>query len=76
VPATENKKPPIPVWLLSATFIGAFVVGGLGLIFHTWVVFWIGVAIAVLCLPAGLLMNVMDYTEEYPVPQEFEDPRP
>jgi hypothetical protein len=72
---TPENKPPLAAWFVAAAFIGGFCVGGLGLIFHTWVVFWVGLGIVVLSLIVGRFLNMMEYTEEYPSPEEFEEPR-
>ncbi len=72
---SPENKPPKAAWVVAVAVIGGFIVGGLGLIFHTWVVFWVGVGVVILFILAGRGINMMDYTEEYPSPNEFEEPR-
>jgi hypothetical protein len=38
-------------------------------------VFWVGVGLAILAVIAGRFLNMMEYTEEYPSPNEFQEPR-
>jgi hypothetical protein len=53
---------PWTAWAASGTFVGGFLVGGVGLTVGPRVLIWIGVAIAVVTGAVGLLTHVWSDT--------------
>jgi hypothetical protein len=49
-------------WVLVAVVVAAFAVGGVALIEHAWWLLWTCAGIAVLALPAGKLVGIMNDT--------------
>jgi hypothetical protein len=49
-------------WVLVAVDIAAFLVGGVAVIGHWWVVFWVCAGIVLLSVPVGKIIGVMDDT--------------
>jgi hypothetical protein len=49
-------------WLLVAMVMGACTAGGVAIIVHAWWLFWACAGIAVLAIPAGKLIGIMDDT--------------
>ena len=43
---SDNHGNTPAAWTAVAVGLAAFVVGGIGLMLHSWLVFWIGVALA------------------------------
>jgi hypothetical protein len=46
-------------WTAVCVALAAFVVGGIGLMVGSWVVFWVGVALAPIAVVLGLIMAKM-----------------
>jgi hypothetical protein len=62
-------------WLLVAMVVGAFTTGGIAIIVHAWWLFWACAGIAVLAIPAGKLIGIMDDTIAWgSTPTETHDP--
>lgn len=63
-------------WMLIGAVITAFAVGGAAVILHIWPLLWACVAVAVLAVPAGLAMGVMDDTVTWhdPLPEAADNP--
>lgn len=49
-------------WVLVAVVTGAFTIGSVAIILHTWWLFWACVGIVVLAIPAGKMIGIMDDT--------------
>jgi len=49
-------------WALTGTVVVAFIAGGGALILHLWWLFWVCVGVAVLSIPAGKAIRIMDDT--------------
>lgn len=49
-------------WVVVATVVAAFAIGGLSMIMHTWWLFWVCAAIVLLCIPAGKASGMMNDT--------------
>jgi hypothetical protein len=58
--STNHGNTPA-AWTAVALGLAAFVVGGIGLIAHSWLVFWIGVALAPVAVIVGAIMSKMGY---------------
>jgi hypothetical protein len=52
-------------WVLVAVVTAAFVTGGMAIITHLWWLLWACIAIAVLALPAGKVIGIMDDTVDW-----------
>jgi Family of unknown function (DUF6704) len=63
-------------WLLIAVVITAFAVGGAAIILHIWPLLWACVAVAVLAVPLGKAMRIMDDTVTWhdPLPEGQAEP--
>jgi Family of unknown function (DUF6704) len=46
-------------WTAVTLILIAFLVGGVGLVVGNWVVFWVGVALAVVAVVVGKIMQAM-----------------
>lgn len=49
-------------WVLVGVVIAAFCAGGAAIIEHWWWLFWLGLGIVVLSVPAGMLIGIMKDT--------------
>jgi hypothetical protein len=49
-------------WVLVGVIIAAFCAGGVAIIAHLWVLFWVCAGIVVLSVPAGMLIGIMKDT--------------
>ena len=58
----------IPSWIFVFVVIAAFLVGGIALVADVWWLFWVGVGVVVLSVPAGKIIGVMNDTVEWDVP--------
>ena len=54
--------------MLVAVVILAFLVGGAAMIMHLWLVFLVCLGIAVLSVPTGMLIHIMDDTVGWTLP--------
>jgi hypothetical protein len=52
-------------WVLVAVVTAAFITGGMAIITHLWWLLWACIAIAVLAVPAGKLIGIMDDTVDW-----------
>jgi hypothetical protein len=49
-------------WVLVGVVIAAFCAGGVAVIGHLWVLFWVCAALVVLAVPVGKMIGIMDDT--------------
>ena len=49
-------------WVLVTVIIAAFVAGAFAITTHTWWLFWVCLGVAVLSVPAGKIVGIMDDT--------------
>ena len=49
-------------WALVAVITAAFIAGGFAVVFHLWWLFWVGVGVVVLAIPAGKVVGIMGDT--------------
>ncbi len=49
-------------WVLVGVVIAAFCAGGVAVIWHLWVLFWVCAGLVVLSVPVGKLIGIMDDT--------------
>jgi hypothetical protein len=49
-------------WVLVGVLIAAFIAGGLAIVNHLWVLFWVCLGITVLSVPAGKVVGIMNDT--------------
>jgi hypothetical protein len=49
-------------WVLVGVLIVAFVTGGLAIVNHLWLLFWVCLGVTVLSLPAGKVVGIMNDT--------------
>ena len=54
-------------WTGVAIVLAGFVVGGLGLVLESWLIFWIGVALAPIGALVGFVMGKAGFGSEVPV---------
>jgi hypothetical protein len=47
-------------WVLVAVVLAAALTGGISIITHAWVLLWACIAVAVLAIPAGKMIGIMD----------------
>jgi hypothetical protein len=52
-------------WVLVAVVTAASVTGGISIITHTWWLLWACITIAVLAIPAGKMIGIMDDTVDW-----------
>ena len=64
-------------WVLVAVVTAASLTGGISIIMHAWVLLWACIAIAVLAVPAGKMIGIMDDTVDWgSTPGATGDPQP
>ena len=64
-------------WVLVAVVTAASVTGGISIITHAWVLLWACIAIAVLAIPAGKMIGIMEDTVDWgSTPAATSDPQP
>jgi hypothetical protein len=64
-------------WGLVTVVMVAFLVGGLSIIAHAWWLLWACIAIAVLAIPVGKMIGIMDDTVDWgSTPASTSDPQP
>ena len=64
-------------WVLVAVTTAAAVTGGVSIITHAWVLLWACIAIAVLAIPAGKMIGIMDDTVDWgSTPAATSEPHP
>jgi hypothetical protein len=64
-------------WVLVTVVMVASLVGGLSIIAHVWWLLWACIAIAVLAIPAGKMIGIMDDTVDWgSTPAATSDPQP
>ena len=64
-------------WVLVAVVTAAAVTGGISIITHAWVLLWACIAIAVLAIPAGKMIGIMEDTVNWgSTPAAASDPQP
>lgn len=76
-PLTERGRPhgrPVS-WVLVVLVAAAFALGGASMILQLWLVFWICVAVIVLCVPVGLAIGIMEDTVGWTLPMSAEQRR-
>lgn len=49
-------------WALVAVVLAAFCAGAVAIITHWWWLFWLGVGVVGLSVPAGMMIGIMDDT--------------
>lgn len=59
-------------WVLVAVVIAAFCAGGAAIIAHVWPLFWACAGVALLSLPAGKVIGILDDTVEVGVDDAVE----
>lgn len=52
-------------WVLVVVFIAAFILGGIGLIYWNWAMFWAAVGIVVIASIASWAIGLMEMVTEY-----------
>jgi hypothetical protein len=57
--ATSHHGSTPAAWTAVTLILIAFLVGGIGLVAGSWVVFWAGVALGVVGLVVGMVMQAM-----------------
>jgi hypothetical protein len=57
--ATSHHGSTPAAWTAVTLILIAFLVGAIGLVAGSWVVFWAGVALGVVGLAAGMIMQAM-----------------
>jgi hypothetical protein len=57
--ATSHHGSTPAAWTAVTLILIAFLVGGIGLVAGSWVVFWAGVALGVVGLVVGMIMQAM-----------------
>ncbi|MDX6741877.1 hypothetical protein [Actinocorallia sp. A-T 12471] len=62
-------------WVVVITAIVALIVGAVAFVMNAWILMWICVAVAVLCIPAGLAVKIMDDTVSWGAPTPGSIPR-
>lgn len=62
-------------WLASLVILAGFVLGGIAVIYWNWVLFWVGVAIAVIGCVAGWAVGIMNDVTEYGGGGSGQDPQ-
>ena len=65
-PGGEHGR--VPSWIYVFVVIAAFLAGGVALVADLWWLFWVGVGVVVLSVPAGKIIGVMNDTVEWDVP--------
>lgn len=55
-------------WIFVIVVIAAFLAGGIALVVDLWWLFWVGVGIVVLSVPAGAAIGIMKDTVQWDVP--------
>jgi len=64
-------------WVLVTVVMVASLAGGLSIITHAWWLLWACIAIAVLAIPAGKMIGIMDDTVDWgSTPAATSDPQP
>jgi hypothetical protein len=64
-------------WILVTVVMAASLTGGLSIIAHAWWLLWACIAIAVLAIPAGKMIGIMDDTVDWgSTPAATADPQP
>jgi hypothetical protein len=64
-------------WALVTVVMVASLAGGLSIIAHAWWLLWASIAIAVLAIPAGKMIGIMDDTVDWgSTPAATADPQP
>jgi ABC-type bacteriocin/lantibiotic exporter with double-glycine peptidase domain len=56
---SDNHGNTPAAWTAVVVGLAAFVVGGIGLMLHSWTLFWIGVALAPVAIIVGFIMGKM-----------------
>ncbi len=57
--ATSHHGSTPAAWTAVTLILIAFLIGGIGLVVGSWVVFWAGVALGVVGLVVGMIMQAM-----------------
>jgi hypothetical protein len=77
VPAGGQPHGKPASWVLVTVVMVASLAGGLSIIAHIWWLLWACIAIAVLAIPAGKMIGIMDDTVDWgSTPAATSDPQP
>jgi hypothetical protein len=76
VPAGGQPHGKPASWVLVTVVMVAALVGGLSIIAHIWWLLWACIAIAVLAIPAGKMIGIMDDTVDWGSTSDPQSPGP